>query len=214
MSIWTCKKAGLICLALLTSGCDIPEGDGGFNLFSGALGGLIDTAPLAQADMAGDQVKLTPALGYCVDPQNLASNFALIARCDTLGGEPDKTGAPLLIITAAVTRLSGDATLSEVLLGVGDGTVSRVGEIDGIGTIVGAAVALGGSVAFAVEGDMVDSVSMGITSVTESKSEFPSRSRCMYNGFSSSFRNDSKRNSLILSSPIVSFAVTRTTLWS
>ena len=132
MSIWTCKKAGLICLALLTSGCDIPEGDGGFNLFSGALGGLIDTAPLAQADMAGDQVKLTPALGYCVDPQNLASNFALIARCDTLGGEPDKTGAPLLIITAAVTRLSGDATLSEVLLGVGDGTVSRVGEIDGI----------------------------------------------------------------------------------
>lgn len=89
MTTWTSNivLAGAACLAL--AACD-------------DLGGL--TGPqddgLPFVSLARGAVNLVPPIGYCVDKRSVRARFAVMARCDTLGGTPT-FGAPLAVITAA-----------------------------------------------------------------------------------------------------------------
>ena len=91
MTTWTSEVllAGAMCLAL--AGCDdlaaLDTGSGGGNA-------------LASATLARGAVILVPAEGFCVDKRSVRAEFALMARCDTLGSKTT-FGAPLAIITAA-----------------------------------------------------------------------------------------------------------------
>ena len=132
MTTWISKSFGLLAAVLLTSGCEIPEGDGGLNLFAGSLGGAAKPKPLSQADLAKGSVMLVPAAGYCSDPTSLDASFALVARCDTLGGSGTDLAAPLVIITVAVTPWDDDAKADARLLGASENQLSRVGTFDDI----------------------------------------------------------------------------------
>lgn len=93
MITWTFKglAAGAICLAL--AGCDeLATSQAG-----GAAGSQTNALPMAS--LARGAVALVPPAGYCIDKRSLRASFALIARCDTLGGTAT-FGAPLAVITA------------------------------------------------------------------------------------------------------------------
>lgn len=81
--------AGALCLALAS--CDasaVIDSDAN------------DTNALPFARLSRGAVILVPATGFCIDKRSLRPSFALMARCDTLGGT-SSFGAPLAIITAA-----------------------------------------------------------------------------------------------------------------
>lgn len=104
MTTWTSKAffAGAICLAL--AGCDDLA----------APDGASSTPPvnaLTSAPLARGAVALVPAAGYCIDQRSLRANFALLARCDTLGGTTT-FGAPLAVITVATVDQSVTAATS------------------------------------------------------------------------------------------------------
>ncbi|WP_299285174.1 hypothetical protein [uncultured Tateyamaria sp.] len=106
MSTWTCK--GLIAAAFLALvGCD----EAAFGPSSQAL---------LSADLGNSGVRLVPPQGYCIDRRSLRASFALMARCDTLGGERS-VAVPLAVITATATPRLDDAasaaTNSETVLG-------------------------------------------------------------------------------------------------
>ncbi len=88
---------GACCLAL--TACDDIGGPG-----------LGATAPegLAFAELGRGAVTLVPPDGFCIDPRSLRASFALIARCDTLGGGQGR-GQPLAIITATTVPSSAEA---------------------------------------------------------------------------------------------------------
>ncbi|MEM6371181.1 MAG: hypothetical protein AAF727_00135 [Pseudomonadota bacterium] len=103
MTTWTSKPllAGALCLGLAAC-ADFagPKGEGS----------ALPFAPLARGS-----VTLVPPFGYCVDKRSLRASFALMARCDTLGGT-GAFGAPLALITAA-TVAKGNATTADETLG-------------------------------------------------------------------------------------------------
>lgn len=66
---------------------------------------------LTNATLAGGTVKLVPPSGFCVDKRSLRQTFALMARCDTLGGRL-ATDAPLALLTATTVEASGPAQVS------------------------------------------------------------------------------------------------------
>ncbi|MFT6025598.1 MAG: hypothetical protein ACI9PY_003741 [Ascidiaceihabitans sp.] len=73
-------------------------------------------APLTQAQMMRGAVTLVPSSGYCIDASSLKQNFALLARCDTLGAKNGALDAPLGIMTVSLVESSLPAlTLSEVV---------------------------------------------------------------------------------------------------
>lgn len=99
MTTWTCKGlfAGAICLVL--AGCD-------------DLGGLQPGQPEASAEdalkvatLARGAVTIVPPAGFCVDKRSLRTAFALMARCDILGGVSE-FGTPVALITAAIVPQS------------------------------------------------------------------------------------------------------------
>ncbi|MEP1201361.1 hypothetical protein [Tateyamaria sp.] len=89
MITWNSKVflAGATCVAL--AGCDELAGFGG-----------AQNNGLPYASLAGGSVNLVPPVGYCVDKRSVRARFAVMARCDTLGGDAS-FGAPLAVITAA-----------------------------------------------------------------------------------------------------------------
>ena len=114
MTTWTCK--GLIAGAVLAlAGCD-------------EFGGLTsDTSAepvlgLTSAQLGRGAVTLVPPSGFCVDKRSLRQSFALMARCDTLGG-PAARGAPLALITATTTANTGAIRVSANDLGSSGETI-------------------------------------------------------------------------------------------
>ena len=63
---------------------------------------------LAIVAMADGAVALTPPLNYCIDKSSLKRQFALMARCDTLGAKANPD-APLALITATLMPFDGGA---------------------------------------------------------------------------------------------------------
>lgn len=98
MSTWTCKGIALAGLtALSLSGCDPGAGFG-----TGASSG---SPPLGEAPLSGGAVRVVMPFGYCIDPRSLREDFALAARCDTLGGKGPFGGLALALITITATPL-------------------------------------------------------------------------------------------------------------
>jgi len=121
MSTWICK--GLIAASLLSlMGCDevvLP------------FGGKTQSQALASAAFGRGAVTLVPPLGFCIDRKSLRQNFALMARCDTLGAEAAPAG-PLAVITAtAIGRVDG-AVVTAKTLGAGSETVLSHSSSDGM----------------------------------------------------------------------------------
>lgn len=91
----------------------------GIGLVLVALGGCeIDrtgeTQTLRSVGLEQGALTLVAPDGFCIDPKTVRRSFALMARCDTLGGDP--TGAPLAVITATSVPAKG-AELSAADLG-------------------------------------------------------------------------------------------------
>ena len=104
MNTWTFK--GLVttlatCLAL--AGRDAVDGL--------ALSGAFDREPLKTAELADGAITLVPPEGFCIDPRSLKARFALMARCDTLGGDKGQD-APLAVITATAVPLTANAVVT------------------------------------------------------------------------------------------------------
>ncbi len=94
MTTWSCKvlSAGAMFLAL--AACDdLAALDGGAS--EGKAANALPFATLARG-----AVTLVPAAGFCIDKRSLRASFALMARCDTLGGTTI-FGAPIALMTAA-----------------------------------------------------------------------------------------------------------------
>lgn len=103
MTTWTSKGlvAGAMCLAL--AACDdIAALDGG-------SGDVVAMNALPSAKLARGSVTLVPPVGYCIDKRSLRASFALMARCDTLGGTAT-FGAPLALITATTVGVKASQT--------------------------------------------------------------------------------------------------------
>ena len=98
MNTWTCKGTALAGLtALSLAGCDPGAGVG-----AGASSG---TPPLGEVPLSGGAVRVVMPFGYCIDPRSLREDFALAARCDTLGGQGPYGSLPLALITIMATPL-------------------------------------------------------------------------------------------------------------
>ncbi|WP_299746383.1 hypothetical protein [uncultured Tateyamaria sp.] len=76
------------------------------------LGGATsENLAISSARLADGTVRLVPPPGFCVDKRSLRQNFALMARCDALGGRLT-TDAPLAIITATTVMANGTTQIS------------------------------------------------------------------------------------------------------
>ncbi|MDX2483229.1 MAG: hypothetical protein QNK42_06165 [Pseudodonghicola sp.] len=102
MTIWTCKGPLAALGLFLLSGC----GDGGF-----PSGATFDQA--TRADLAGGAIHLQAPSGYCIDRQALHrapyGDFALLARCDTLGLRSFFPGRNLALITVTTAPQGANA---------------------------------------------------------------------------------------------------------
>ena len=97
MTTWTCKAPGLAVALAFLAGCD---GVPGAALLNGLTGSSKDVA-LSQASMAFGTITLKPPRGFCIDKRTLQQQFAIMARCDTLGVPSAAGDAPLGIIIAS-----------------------------------------------------------------------------------------------------------------
>jgi hypothetical protein len=79
-------------------------------------------APLTQAQMMRGAVTLVPPSGYCIDPSSLKQNFALMARCDTLGGKNGALDAPLGVMTVSLAAVTEDDLKLLLVAKAADGT--------------------------------------------------------------------------------------------
>lgn len=79
-------------------------------------------APLTQAQMMQGAVTLAPSSGYCIDPSSLRQSFALLARCDTLGGKHGALDAPLGVMTVSLAPSSGAALTLDAVVNAAQGT--------------------------------------------------------------------------------------------
>ncbi|WP_299650556.1 hypothetical protein [uncultured Tateyamaria sp.] len=105
MSTGTCKGFLLGALLMGLAACeDIAALDLG-----GATTG--ENLALRNATLGDGTIKLVPPPGFCVDKRSLRKSFAIMARCDTLGGNLN-TDAPLAVITATTLAVTGPAQVS------------------------------------------------------------------------------------------------------
>ncbi len=103
MSTWTFRSLFALSAALLLAGCEELEGQ-----LPAALSSSFATSRgITQVPLAGGAVQLTAPPGYCVDRRSLRRNaqgaFALLARCDTMGG-PSSSRRYELALLAVTTR--------------------------------------------------------------------------------------------------------------
>lgn len=73
--------------------------------------------PLIKAQMVQGAVTLVPPSGYCIDPKSLTQRFALMARCDVLGGTNSGLDAPLGLLTVSIAKNAGTALNTTHLTG-------------------------------------------------------------------------------------------------
>lgn len=110
MNTWTCKTgAAFIALSILAA-C---EGGSATDLM-GTLASINDkpnAEALSQAPMAFGAVTLVPPSGYCIDGESLRPRFALLARCDKLGGDGGSNGAPIGVMTVSLASVGKDTPL-------------------------------------------------------------------------------------------------------
>lgn len=99
------SKAVPISLALLLGACEsIGSGNGT------AKPG--QSQALAKAALAEGDILLLPPRGFCIDRSSVKSRFALLARCDALGGPPSASlGAPVALITVSLLEAEPVAPL-------------------------------------------------------------------------------------------------------
>ncbi|MEM6303673.1 MAG: hypothetical protein AAF744_03075 [Pseudomonadota bacterium] len=105
MNTWS-SSALLLSASLALSSCGAVQ----LPSFGGA-----DKAPLTRSLMASGAVTLVPPQGFCIDPRSLNQQFALMARCDTLGAPAAAGGAALALITVSFTTAPEDAALPTAL---------------------------------------------------------------------------------------------------
>ncbi|MDG1067616.1 MAG: hypothetical protein P8P40_04445 [Sulfitobacter sp.] len=105
MITWTSKPLAALGIVTMLGACDA-AGTG-----SALLAGLapptdaaLPIVPLRQALMMRGKVTLVPPSGYCIDPESLSENFALMARCDALGAPTGGSGAPVGVLSVSFTR--------------------------------------------------------------------------------------------------------------
>lgn len=103
MSTWTFKGSLAALVPVVLAGC----GDGGL-----PFGAPAD--PANRAELAGGAVTLAAPPGYCIDQQALRhgprGDFALLARCDTLGLRGAFPGRQLAVMTVTTApRADGGA---------------------------------------------------------------------------------------------------------
>lgn len=137
MSIWTCKQ-GLLAFAcaLILSACGTVPSDE-LAAFP-SLGGETDApeerrtdVSLKQTDLAGGALTLVPPDGFCIDKRGLKDNFAVVARCDALGGSDGAFDTSLGIILVSVAPVSENANVEQLLLASFDDDV-QVQELFGL----------------------------------------------------------------------------------
>ena len=142
MTTWISSR--VFCIAVLgfvLTGCG-NTGNGPFGLFSGGSersNSADDTAAsrvdqsLAQATLASGALALVPPDGFCVDKRGLRDNFAVLARCDSLGGTGSVLEAPLGMILVSTTPTTEDVPVGRLLpqtLGPEVQVLERFGEDD------------------------------------------------------------------------------------
>ncbi|MGC1505220.1 MAG: hypothetical protein WA782_13910 [Sulfitobacter sp.] len=104
MTTWTCK--GTLAALALTSLAACDDGRGGA-LLRGLNGKVpLKSVALSQANMAFGAVTLVAPKGFCIDKNSLRQNFALMARCETLGAPSAGANAPVGILTASFSVAS------------------------------------------------------------------------------------------------------------
>ena len=97
MSIWTCKTA--LIAGIFLAGCSDVQ-----DVFAFRAGGAQKSPPPMQVTLGQGVVQLTAPDGFCVDEGSVKENFALMARCDALGGQNLDGNAPLAVITASIVK--------------------------------------------------------------------------------------------------------------
>jgi hypothetical protein len=104
MNTWTCKTAVAALALTFLAACE--DGQGG--VFLQGLDGSASAKPVAlsQANMASGAVVLVAPKGFCIDKGSLKQNFALMARCESLGAPSAAANAPLGILTASFSAAS------------------------------------------------------------------------------------------------------------
>lgn len=86
--------------------------------------------------MARGALRLVPPSGYCIDRRGLRQDFAVMARCDSLGAETAGGGAPLGFIAVSVAPLSGAFAQGAAGGLVGPDTVTLARSTAGAATIL------------------------------------------------------------------------------
>ncbi len=100
MTIWTFKRSALALALLALSACEMPTGN--------------ESDAFKAATLMGGALFVEPPTGYCVDPISLRRNFALMARCDTLGGAASRKGA-LGLLTVSVAPMPEGVSIEQAL---------------------------------------------------------------------------------------------------
>ena len=130
---------------LALSACDATGGLpslAGLDLAGAATASKSDTSrrALSQVDMASGAITLRPPEGYCIDRRSLrrtgTSDFAMMARCDSLGvkGYYDAFDLAVITVTTAPAGTAADAppTVEDVARSAGAGKVLDTITRDGV----------------------------------------------------------------------------------
>ncbi len=100
MSIWICKPAMAMAIAMALAGCDGATG----------LAPSAASRQVTEVEMAGGQITLATPTGYCIDPGSVRKSpkagFALVARCDTLDAHGFSAARELALITVTTGPLA------------------------------------------------------------------------------------------------------------
>jgi hypothetical protein len=91
------------------AGAQRPDSGGAFFL-SGLLQGGDKAAPLSKAMLAGGITLKTPK-GYCIDPETLKRNFAILASCKALSNGRRGPDVPMAMMTVSVSGRSENSEL-------------------------------------------------------------------------------------------------------
>ena len=113
---WTCSRTVVPFLNCILTLPRLYLGRGlAFALSFFALAGCDDLGPfgstaepLTRATLASGAVSLVAPRGYCIDRRSLQRNFALLARCDTLGVEGFFVDAELAVISVSTVAFPED----------------------------------------------------------------------------------------------------------
>lgn len=71
---------------------------------------------LPEARLADGALAVVPPDGFCLDRRMLADDFAVLARCDSLGGRVPETPPPLGLLTVSVMAAEAVEALSDLVV--------------------------------------------------------------------------------------------------